>query len=94
MVVVNSLEESDISDNLSCYPNPSTGTFSIRMSGTQNGVFEYKITDTLGKLVKKGKLENSPGRYDHEIQFDGEAGVYNVSVSDGEYFGNIRVIRF
>ena len=79
---------------LSVYPNPTTGAFSIRTSGSQNGLFEYTISDLAGRIVKNGTFEKASWHHDHEIQYNGEPGMYHVRVRQGVHAGIIKVIVY
>lgn len=68
---------------LICYPNPSSGTFTIDMSGLGSGVKTVHIYDQLGHVVYSGESDGSEvtlnlrlagGMYELEVMADRRSG--------------------
>lgn len=66
-----------ISDQVSVFPNPSNGLFSVDFDQPSN-ISEIKVTDMLGNIVNQQKIDNKK-----KINIDNlPSGVYILSVID------------
>ena len=90
---VTGFEELGISTSLIAYPNPSTGKFSLQISGPNTGRFEYQMTDISGKIIQKATFEKSTETFTVELQLEGRPGVYFMKVSDGENVGVLKILK-
>ena len=64
--------------SLTVYPNPSHGTFTIRLSGTNTGEAAITITNTLGQQIKE--LTLTPG-IEIPIQLNAPPDIYFVTAN-------------
>ncbi|MGK0365088.1 MAG: PKD repeat protein, partial [Saprospiraceae bacterium] len=67
---------------LTLYPNPNSGTFTLKIEGQEEGQFNYIITDNLGRHIMNGQMEK-------ESIFPGKYTVGSDHLADGLYFLNI-----
>ncbi len=75
-----------MSDNLSLYPNPNTGSFIL--SGTVNTVSNedvyFEVSDILGHIIYTGKAIPQNGMIQEQIRLDDvAAGSYLMRVATG-----------
>ncbi len=78
-------------NNLSIYPNPTTGQFTIQLSGDQNN-YPTEIYNVLGEKVEEVVLSNGQniinlGNYATGMYF------INVHTVDGNATGKVMVVR-
>lgn len=59
------------------FPNPSNGNFTFINNKKSSGT--YKIVNTLGQIIKTGKI--SDAKYNSNLSFKGEGGVYLLKVT-------------
>lgn len=78
-VVVSGIEELAFNNNLSVYPNPTTGQFTVDLGGNYNDV-NLTVTDLSGKTIHNAVYNQSS-----KIQLDlnQPAGLYIVTVTSG-----------
>ena len=73
-----------LNNNLAIFPNPNNGVFSI--TGTLNSLIDenvsLEITDMLGLVVYKNKLEVQKGNINTQVILN--------NLANGTYFMNIR----
>lgn len=67
----NEVSEQNLNENISIYPNPTNGSFTIRINNFKNT--EYEIVDNIGKTVMKGVLINTETKIDLQSN---AAGIY------------------
>lgn len=48
--------------SLSCYPNPTVESITLRVDGAENGVYRYLLSDINGKLVEQSQLNQAETR--------------------------------
>jgi hypothetical protein len=77
----------DIADLIDCYPNPSDGLFTLKLS---IGIEELYIVDIAGKILKKMNYTNA-GTHSINIS-DFPSGVYYVKFLSGKEWGSKRVL--
>lgn len=73
----NSVDEINLL-NLSVYPNPSNGTFTISLDNTANVTYEVTLTDLAGRVVYKSSLS------------EGMHIVNSENLADGSYLLNLN----
>jgi hypothetical protein len=73
----NSIDEINLL-NLSVYPNPSNGTFTISLDNTANVTYEVTLTDLAGRVVYKSSLS------------EGMHIVNSENLADGSYLLNLN----
>jgi hypothetical protein len=75
--------------SLVIFPNPSSGTITINMSGVGSGIKTVHLYDQLGQVVYTGKTDRSElaldlhlagGMYEVEVMADGSSGRGKVAV--------------
>ncbi|MBK8566720.1 MAG: T9SS type A sorting domain-containing protein [Saprospiraceae bacterium] len=78
---VNKASEPLLGNNFSIFPNPTSGSFSLRASDHQVLGGELHIVDLWGRTVQQSKLE--PGKLEHGFSIATlPAGVYFIKVSE------------
>ena len=71
-------------NNFSLYPNPNKGNFNIQFNSTSNEDISVAVFDIRGRKVYANSYKNN-GLFNENIQLNGlEAGVYLVSIKDGQ----------
>jgi hypothetical protein len=82
-----STSEYDLLRNLSVYPNPSTGEFTISFQSNLNNVdnsVKVDVYDIRGRLVYNNNFTNSSSVFKETISLgDVKAGIYMVNISEG-----------
>lgn len=69
---------------LSVYPNPSQGEFSVSFNASITEAYTIKVYDEVGRLVYNENIENQNGQYIKEVKLGEVAsGIYNVTLSNG-----------
>ena len=77
--------------NLSVYPNPTNGNFTVNLNGINSGDYKMNIVDVLGNLVYTENLDvvgESTLIYDLDLS----NGMYFISISDGSATTTQRII--
>lgn len=70
-------------DNFSLFPNPNNGNFNIKFNSTSNNEIAINVHDMRGRQVFSRTYQNS-GLFDQNLQLNNvQAGVYLVTVQDG-----------
>lgn len=77
---------------LSYFPNPTDGKFSLRFQG-KSVPTEVRITDLTGKVVYSDMMQGFDGQYDKEIDLNDQSkGVYIMQVIQGNKALNKKVV--
>ncbi|MFM7722061.1 MAG: T9SS type A sorting domain-containing protein, partial [Bacteroidota bacterium] len=79
LVQRNEVLEDDL-QNLTAFPNPSTGIITLQMPETQTKLF-YQITDMTGKNVEIGYIPEGTMRMDLNLSHLG-SGIYQLNTTD------------
>ncbi len=80
--------------NVSIFPNPNTGNFTIEFSAQQNGSAKYEIRDLLGRMVHFGERATSSGINRFELSIsDLPAATYIVTLHLGGTKIHRRVVK-
>ena len=70
--------------NFSLYPNPNTGNFTVQFDSASNQKINIAVHDLRGRKIFD-KSYNNTGMFSQNLQLDkAQAGVYLVSITDGE----------
>jgi subtilisin-like proprotein convertase family protein len=70
-------------ENFSLYPNPNDGTFNIKFNSSSNNEIRIGVNDMRGRQIFNKSFSNT-GFIDQSLQLDNvQAGVYLVTVEDG-----------
>lgn len=79
--------------DLSFYPNPNDGRFTLRFSAPESGATAVRIYDTTGRTVYQEKLSGFSGAYEKQIDISGEAkGVYFLTISQNDKLLNKKIV--
>jgi subtilisin-like proprotein convertase family protein len=74
------------------YPNPNKGNFTIRFTSANTTGVVVVVNDMLGRKIYENKFENN-GNFNENIQLKNvTAGVYVVSVIDGDRKGVSKIV--
>ncbi|MBI4645982.1 MAG: T9SS type A sorting domain-containing protein [Bacteroidia bacterium] len=79
IVILLGIPEKSMSSNFKVYPNPSDGIFTIEFQKPWTGDIPYKITDILGKIIRKDVLTEKRITID---LLKSESGVYLLKIYD------------
>lgn len=75
--------EDAVFNNFSLYPNPNKGSFNIRFDNTTSNEIKVNVFDMRGRTIFENKYSNE-AIFNENIQLNNaQAGVYMVSVTDG-----------
>lgn len=92
MRVLTSLKESTLSQlGVQIYPNPTQGQFNIKTAGMSLEPLMVKIYTLNGKLLQSHIIRSN------EMQLDlsgHAAGMYLISVQQGELIGHEKVVKY
>ncbi|MEY2922441.1 MAG: hypothetical protein RL108_1067, partial [Bacteroidota bacterium] len=70
--------------NFSIYPNPNRGNFNVRFDSTSSNDISIVVNDIRGRSIFEKQYSNT-GLFDQNLQLNNvEAGVYLVTVKDGD----------
>ena len=70
--------------NFSIYPNPNRGNFNVKFDSTSNNEISIVVNDIRGRNIFEKQFSNT-GLIDQNIQLSNvEAGIYLVTVKDGD----------
>jgi subtilisin-like proprotein convertase family protein len=68
----------------SLYPNPNKGNFTVKFNSTSNNDIAISVHDLRGRTILSNKYNNT-GLFSQNLQLDNvQAGVYLVTVQDGD----------
>lgn len=71
-------------DNFSVYPNPSNGNFNVQFSTNSSNEVKLLVHDMRGRIIFEDNFSNN-ATFNENIQLNNaQAGVYLLTVSDGE----------
>jgi subtilisin-like proprotein convertase family protein len=71
-------------ENFALYPNPSNGNFSVQFNSASGNKISIAVYDMRGRKIF-GKSYNNSGLFSQKIQLENaQAGVYLVSIADGD----------
>jgi len=70
--------------NFSLYPNPNTGNFTVQFDSASNQKINIAVHDLRGRKIFD-KSYNNTGMFSQNLQLDkAQAGIYLVSITDGD----------
>ncbi len=81
-------------DNIALYPNPNSGTFTIKgdMSGLNTNSVSFEITNILGQVITPGDIAVANEQLDKTIELGNVApGLYLIRIYEG---GEDKIFRF
>ncbi|MCG2612169.1 proprotein convertase P-domain-containing protein [Flavobacterium sp. SM15] len=77
-------QENNQLDGFTIYPNPNNGAFNIRLNSTSGNDIKINVHDISGRLVFDKSYSNT-GAFDQNLQLNNvQAGIYIVTVQDGD----------
>ena len=92
--VVQGIEFTELDKNISIYPNPTSGEFSIEFNDTWQGDVNCKITDIFGRSVYIDILDNNSSNSSHKVDIkDSNSGVYIVQLVQGDKKTMKKIIK-
>lgn len=72
-------------ENFALYPNPSNGNFNLQFNSKSNGKIGIMVHDISGRKILDKSYNNS-GLFSQELHLENaQAGIYLVSISDGDH---------
>ncbi len=75
------VNENNISNNVKVFPNPSKGQITVSFDVENDGVFEVKLLNMNGQLIRDDKAEGYTGHYQKTFDLSSEPkGVYLLSI--------------
>ena len=75
---------------ISIYPNPSSGIFTIKFNDTWKGDVDLRVLDIFGRPQYLRRIDNSSGQAEHEVDISSKTdGLFFVELSQDDK----RVIR-
>ncbi|HNS47552.1 MAG TPA: T9SS type A sorting domain-containing protein, partial [Bacteroidales bacterium] len=85
------ISEMDVSDQLLLYPNPSDGSFTLKLREnlTKGEPFLIEIFSLSGHLVFR---DSNPLQEDYQINLGGSSGAAVLRISQGRMTGSRRII--
>jgi hypothetical protein len=87
------MENANSINDLSLYPNPNNGNFSLNFTASEAQTANLVMTDMSGKTVWSMPVSTQAGRNEMNISLDGvPAGMYLLQVSQGEMRQTVKVI--
>lgn len=92
-LTITSLQDLGLPTQLSAYPNPNSGNFSVEIKSSETGKFDYQMLDVLGKVIKSGSFIKLSEIHRMEFQLDQGSGVYFLQISNGEIIGELKIIK-
>jgi len=88
------LTASNDKDDLSVYPNPGRGEFTLNGYASSTGLLVVRIFDLSGKLVQSANWMQSKGTWSRNISVDDiPAGMYYVQVSNKEKSVQVKISK-
>ncbi|MCX6200592.1 MAG: T9SS type A sorting domain-containing protein, partial [Bacteroidetes bacterium] len=85
-ITITGLEQVDISENISVYPNPTNKILNVNLNGTLKGEAKIEITNILGETLLSRTTQTSVERFDMSKLAQG---VYYVRITANE----IKAVR-
>ncbi|MFB6307151.1 MAG: M4 family metallopeptidase [Flavobacteriales bacterium] len=89
-VIISGVIENEFKQNISVYPNPNSGNFTIETGKKLNKESELKITDISGKEIRFQKLDP---KKKIKIELNEPAGIYFLTLISGDRKAIIKVIK-
>ena len=84
--------ENLIDYQLSVYPNPNPGNFTLELSGSHNEVISIAIYNALGNEVYYRENIEIDGSHKENVNLDVEQGIYHVRIRGEELLINRKII--
>ena len=92
--VVQGIEFTKLDKDISIYPNPTSGEFSIDFNDTWQGDVNCRITDIFGRSIYTNTLDNKSSNSSHKIDItESNNGVYIIQLVQGEKKTMKKIIK-
>ncbi len=92
--VVQGIEYTKLDENISVFPNPTVGEFSIKFNETWRGDVRCQITDIFGRPIYSNILDNRNGSSSHEIDISSRNdGLYLIQLVQGDKKSMFKLIK-
>ncbi len=92
--VVQGIEFTELDKDISIYPNPTSGEFSIDFNDTWQGDVNCRITDIFGRNIYTNTLDNKSSNSSHKIDIrDSNDGMYIIQLVQGEKKTMKKIIK-
>ena len=92
--VVQGIEFTELDKDISIYPNPTSGEFSIDFKDTWQGDVDCRITDIFGRSIYSNILDNKSSNSSHRIDItESNNGVYIIQLVQGEKKTMKKIIK-
>ncbi len=89
------IEENDMLNTISVYPNPTSGLFNISASNANFTQLTISVLDIQGKEVYNTSDKNNSNNYNKEINLDGLAkGIYYIKLNTGNAVKVQKVVLY
>lgn len=89
---VSGLSELAFNEMVEVYPNPSTGEFTVAMTGMQNEDLLIEVCDLNGKVIAREQRAHASGDVTVAMKVNAEPGVYMVKISAGNKNTSERLV--
>jgi len=82
-------------DQVSVYPNPSDGNYTVEFNAGENKMLQYAIYNVAGQKVKQNRVALSSGRTKVALNISGMAsGMYMLELRDGNSTKKVKLIKY
>ena len=89
----NSIEDINSISNMSIYPNPSNGLFTLELNSNVSTDLEINILNIMGQVAYTENLSSIYGRYKKQLDLiEFSKGVYMLQLKNGEGFINRKIV--
>jgi hypothetical protein len=90
--IVSGIIESGIDGNITLFPNPNNGEFSLNLENVENGTYDVTVKNIIGQNVYQDVI-NVTGSYNSNVRISNmQNGIYFMEISNSN--GDTSVIRF
>ena len=92
-ICVTGVETINFVENISLYPNPTTGEFIIEIEISKPVNLEIKLLNVIGQIIYREKLNKFSGVYQKTIDIGKQAiGIYTLQLISGEAVINKKIV--
>jgi PKD repeat protein len=91
--IITGLDDLENSVSISVYPNPNTGKFMLRITGSMTGRIEYQMMNVTGKIIQSGVFDKQSGTSEIDMDLNDDYGIYLLKLINGDQTEIIRLIR-
>ena len=92
--VVQGIEYTKLDENISVFPNPTSGEFNIRFNDTWRGDVRCQISDIFGRPVYNNILDNRNGSSSHDIDISSRNdGLYLIQLLQGDKKSMLKLVK-